>query len=72
MQEEVVFAVGDPVRKLKGYPFNGFVVSVFQNRAGATRYVVEHMTEEGMLHIYSAAQLERRAAATKAREQVSG
>lgn len=60
MSEEFTFRVGLPVRKMKGYPFNGFIVACFHNRAGAARYVVEHATETGMLHIYSGAQLERR------------
>lgn len=52
------FAVGEPVRKKKGYPFRGWVVSVFETREKKLRYVVEHATEVGMLHIYSEEQLE--------------
>jgi len=58
--KETDFTVGDAVRKPKGYPFNGFVVAAFVNRAGAVRYVVEHKDETGMLHIYSASHLELR------------
>lgn len=49
--------VGDPVEKAKGFKFCGFIVAVFQNRAGAWRVVVEHEYETGMLHIYSPEQL---------------
>ena len=49
--------VGEEVHKAKGFAFNGYIVAVFQNRAGATRVVVEHAYETGMLHIYSPEQL---------------
>ena len=54
------FKRGDRVKKVKGYPFRGWVVAAFTNRNGDVRYVVEHETERGMLHIYSEAQLEER------------
>jgi len=49
----------DPVRKVKGYVFEGLVRSAFTNKAGQWRYVVENESAEGMLHIFSAEQLER-------------
>jgi hypothetical protein len=54
------FEVGDKVRKRSGYEYPGFVVSVFKNRAGAVRYVVEadHPSFSGMLHIFNEEQLE--------------
>lgn len=55
------FAVGERVRKLKGYAWPGVVVSVFKTISGATRVVVECTVPEvaGALHIYSPEQLER-------------
>lgn len=48
----MTFKVGDEVAKLEGdYTFYGVVVSVFQKRSGATRYVVEN--DDGILHIFS-------------------
>jgi hypothetical protein len=54
------FEVGDKVRKRSGYEYPGFVVSVFTNRAGAIRYVIEadHPSFSGMLHIFNEEQLE--------------
>jgi hypothetical protein len=54
--------IGDRVRKRSGYEYPGFVVSVFVNRAGAVRYVVEadHPAFSGMLHIFNEEQLELR------------
>jgi len=52
--------VGSPVRKVKGYEFDGTVVSVFHNLAGDVRYVVEHDKSVGMLHIFNRDQLELR------------
>jgi hypothetical protein len=52
--------VGSPVRKAKGYEFDGTVVSVFHNLAGEVRFVVEHGTSVGMLHIFNREQLELR------------
>lgn len=58
----VAFSIGDPVRKRAGYEYPGFIVSVFTNRAGAVRYVVEadHPAFAGMLHIFNGEQLEPR------------
>lgn len=52
-------AVGDLIRKPRGYSFNGEVRSVFTNRAGETRIVAELIGENGggMLHIFSPSQL---------------
>jgi hypothetical protein len=54
--------IGDRVRKRSGYEYPGFVVSVFTNRSGAVRYVVEadHPAFSGMLHIFNEEQLELR------------
>jgi hypothetical protein len=43
-----------------GYEYPGFIVSVFTNRAGAVRYVVEadHPAFSGMLHTFNEEQLE--------------
>lgn len=53
---------GDMVRKVKGYVFEGEVRSVFTNRAGAVRVVVELVNPggngDGMLHIFDVNQLE--------------
>jgi hypothetical protein len=56
------FKVGDQVKKRSGYEYPGFIVSVFTNRAGAVRYVVEadHPAFAGMLHIFNGDQLEHR------------
>jgi hypothetical protein len=56
------FRMGDKVRKRNGYEYPGFIVSVFTNRAGAVRYVVEadHPAFSGMLHIFNEEQLELR------------
>jgi hypothetical protein len=56
------FKISDRVRKRTGYEYPGFVVSVFTNRAGAIRYVVEadHPAFSGMLHIFNEEQLEFR------------
>jgi hypothetical protein len=56
------FKVGDRVKKRSGYEYPGFIVSVFSNRAGAVRYVVEadHPAFSGMLHIFNGDQLEHR------------
>ena len=55
--------VGDKVRKVKGYGFEGEIVAVFKNSQGQTRIVAEHFdsrttTASGILHIYNEAQLE--------------
>jgi uncharacterized protein with PIN domain len=56
------FRMGDKVRKRNGYEYPGFIVSVFTNRAGAVRYVVEadHPAFSGMLNIFNEEQLELR------------
>lgn len=53
------FKVGDKVRKIKGYSFDGVIVSVFSNTKGETRLVAE-MENNGMLHIFNEDQLELR------------
>jgi len=59
---DVPFKVGDRVKKRSGYEYPGFIVSVFTNRAGSVRYVVEadHPAFSGMLHIFNGDQLEHR------------
>jgi hypothetical protein len=59
---EASFKVGDAVKKRSGYEYPAFIVSVFTNRAGAVRYVVEadHPAFSGMLHIFNGEQLEPR------------
>ena len=59
---EFMFEVGDKVRKPKGYAFDGTVVSVFKTLTGNKRVVAELTTAngEGMLHIFSESQLEKR------------
>ena len=47
------------VRETRGYEYIGVIVSKFQTTTNQTRYVVEHTTIVGMLHIYSEEQLER-------------
>jgi hypothetical protein len=56
------FGVGDKVRKVKGYPWTGVVVSAFTTLTGQSRYVVECTVPEvlGALHIYNGEQLEHR------------
>jgi hypothetical protein len=55
-------SIGDKMRKLKGYTFNGEVRSVFKNKAGEVRLVCELEGENGggMLHIFSPSQVEAR------------
>ena len=48
----------EPVRKPKGYKFDGWIVSTFKKRNGEIRVVAEN--EDGMLHIFNEDQLERR------------
>jgi hypothetical protein len=55
--------IGDKVKKVKGYAFEGEIVSVFENSKGETRIVAEHEGSKtdktgGMLHIFSESQLE--------------
>lgn len=51
--------IGDLVRKASGYPFPGEVRSVFFNKAGERRLVIEATGADyaGMLHIFNPAQL---------------
>lgn len=51
--------IGDKVSKATGYPFPGEVRSVFFNRAGERRMVIEATGREyaGMLHIFNPSQL---------------
>ena len=53
------FFVDEKVQKVGGdYQFKGFIVAAFPKRSGAYRYVVED--DRGILHIFSAKQLEIR------------
>lgn len=55
------FTVRDPVQKNKGsFLFPGWIVAAFYTLEGNKRYVVEHATEKGMLHIYDESILTRR------------
>ena len=53
------FSVNSYVHKKTGYKYPGQVMSVFRNRKGELRYVVEaiHPDFEGMLHIFNEDQL---------------
>lgn len=52
------FAEGERVIKDTGdYTFDGIILSVFRNRSGSPRYVVEN--EEGIIHIFNHNQLKR-------------
>jgi hypothetical protein len=57
----MTFNIGDRVKKPTGYHFVGIVRAVFQTGTRETRYVVEHEVIEGLLHIFSEAQLMPRA-----------
>lgn len=59
--------VGDQVEKCLGYKWPGEVRSVFTNRAGEVRFVVECTAEavNGALHIFNGSQLRRANAAIK-------
>ena len=55
--------IGDKVKKVKGYKFEGVIVAAFKTTTGLDRFVVEHtdsQTDEssGMLHIFNGKQLE--------------
>ena len=50
------FKVGDKVEKIKGYTFEGIVVSVFHKVNNEIRLVVE-MSGTGMLHVFSESNL---------------
>jgi len=62
MEIKSMFTVGDKVRKVKGYAFDGTVIGVCQTLTGHIRIIVEFITAngEGMLHIFSENQLEKR------------
>jgi hypothetical protein len=49
--------VGDRVEKIKGYPFPGTVVAVFEKLNGEQRVVVECVDLPGLLHIFAPSQL---------------
>lgn len=51
------FKIGDKIYKPKGYKFPGTIVSVFTTTTGETRIVAE-LEDNGMLHIFTEAQLE--------------
>lgn len=57
------FKIGDKVRKLKGYKFEGVVVAVFNNLAEEERLVMELVNKccgngDRMLHIFNPEQVE--------------
>jgi len=53
-----MFFIGDHVRKIGGdYTFAGIIVASFRKLSGALRFVVED--DRGILHIFSAHNLER-------------
>lgn len=47
-----------PVRKVSGYHFTGYIVSIFGTRAGNVRIVVESADHIGLLHIFNLDQFE--------------
>ena len=57
---DVPFKVGEPSQEALRLRISGLMVSVFTNRAGAVRYVVEadNPAFSGMLHIFNGDQLE--------------
>jgi hypothetical protein len=57
-QQHPRFNIGDRVKKATGYAYPGVVVSVFFTRERKLRYVVEHLTSIGMLHIFNEEQLQ--------------
>lgn len=52
------FAIGNRVRKKRGYEFDSIVVSVFYTTASQVRLVCESTLIPGMLHIFSPEQME--------------
>jgi hypothetical protein len=54
-----MFKIGDKIKKPKGYSFDGIVVGIIYNTKGELRIVAE-LENNGMLHIFSPAQLELR------------
>ena len=63
------FRVGDRVYKPVGYAFPGIVVSTFPTTSGSWRVVAE-LEGNGMLHIFSESQLERREPAALKEEPI--
>ena len=63
------FSVGDRVYKPVGYAFPGIVVSTFPTTSGSWRVVAE-LEGNGMLHIFSESQLERREPAALKKEPI--
>ena len=57
LEQQPEFTVGQYVTKPKGYPYPGWVVAVFTNRAGDLRLVVESQLAPGMLHIFAPTQV---------------
>ncbi len=57
------FRPGDAVVKSSGYEFPGVVRAAFTTSGGVVRYVVEHSTNVGLLHIFNEGQLEAAACA---------
>lgn len=56
---EAPLAVGDRALKIGGsFTASGVIVAAFETTEGAQRYVFEFETPKGMLHLYSANQLE--------------
>lgn len=49
--------IGRQVEKTEGYSFPGEIRSVFTNKAGQVRYVVESTVLPGMLHIFNGEQI---------------
>lgn len=60
------FKVGDPVRKVKGYKFEGVVIMEGFTVAGLWRCAVDN--GDGLLHIFSAEQLELKTAFNETRQ----
>ena len=52
--------VGDRVRKVKGYAFDGEIRALFTTKSSEIRVVVESEVIPGLLHIFSPNQLERK------------
>lgn len=48
--------INKKVRKIKGYKFEGYIVSIFKTLAGLTRIVVDN--GDGLLMIYNEDQLD--------------
>lgn len=52
------FSINDPVYKVTGYRFEGWIVATFDTLAGHARVVVDN--GDGLLHIFNPDQLRRR------------